>query len=69
MNTQEQQELINNLNGKSIYLIDENNNILGTADTTRLDKANKWQRFLSRISKRYKKKFIDVKGFTINNEL
>lgn len=52
--------------GKKVFLIDEDGNILGNADYTRWNKAKPYQKLLGKIFKRYKAKFVDVKGFEIN---
>jgi len=55
--------------GYRIILVDENGNYLGKADDSRFINAKWHQKLLGNISRRYKRKFIDVKGFNIKLKL
>jgi len=69
MDTKEQHDLIQEQynTGTRVFLIDEDGHYLGQPDLTRWNNAKPYQRFLGRIFKRYKDKFIDVEGFSISN--
>jgi hypothetical protein len=51
---------------KYAYFVSENNEILGKYDDQRLKEAKLYQKMLSKISKKYKNRFIDCKPIKVN---
>lgn len=46
-----------------VYLVTEDNNIMGHADDSRLGALAWYLRLWAKINRRYKNKYIDVKAF------